>query len=488
LTNLVRGGSLTFAGQANPALTSLTVNSQSTAQYSDQTFATTTGLALANGTNTFTVIAADAAGDRITNIYTANLPATNRCKYDANGNLVTDGVRGFDYDGLNELVRVTVTNAWKTEYDYDGLGRHHDRREYVWWPGTASWYLVNECYYVYAGHQVVQEVNTTEGTASYVYGLSLLERDSTVTNQPMVFYHTDANGNVTTLFDGTGQVQGRYLYDPYGNLLARSGPMADVNRYRFSGQEWDPHTGLYYYGYRFYDPNFHRWLNQDPLGDNLFLGFRFNANGSIFLGRRAVELIEGPNLYKFVKNNPGNNRDLLGLEEYSWQAGMYVPSPQDFDQDGYPVGNSDDYLAQSLMGAWGKGVASAYEGAAALLGGAVGLDEGLAALLEAKTLLTYCDASGKIVLGSYGVISGTTKLTGNELPSSVSVPGDFISTGADFYNRDYFNFGLDLEGWAHSLFDWVNEDEENDSADETHSTPPEHIYFASSTFVMGKRV
>ncbi len=291
LTNLVRGGSLTFAGEANPALTSLTVNSQSTAQYSDQTFATTTGLSLANGTNTFTVIAADAGGDRITNIYTANLPATNRCKYDANGNLVSDGMRGFDYDGLNELVRVTLTNAWKTEYDYDGLGRHHDRREYVWWPGTASWYLINECYYVYAGHQVVQEVNTTEGTASYVYGLSLLERDSTVTNQPTVFYHTDANGNMTTLFDGTGQVQGRYLYDPYGNLLARSGPMADVNRYRFSGQEWDPHTGLYYYGYRFYDPNFQRWLNQDPIAEN-----------------------GGINLYRFVGNDPVNYVDPLGLE------------------------------------------------------------------------------------------------------------------------------------------------------------------------------
>ncbi len=42
--------------------------------------------------------------------------------------------------------------------------------------------------------------------------------------------------------------------------------MAGVNRYRFSGKEYDPHTGLYYFGYRFYDPNLQRWLNQDPMG------------------------------------------------------------------------------------------------------------------------------------------------------------------------------------------------------------------------------
>jgi len=38
----------------------------------------------------------------------------------------------------------------------------------------------------------------------------------------------------------------RYLYDPYGNQLASSGPMADVNLYRFSSKELRAASGLYY--------------------------------------------------------------------------------------------------------------------------------------------------------------------------------------------------------------------------------------------------
>jgi RHS repeat-associated protein len=288
LTNVTRNTSLTFDGNGSTNLTSVTVNGQSTAIYSDQTFATSTGLSLANGTNSFTVIATDTSANELTNVFMANLPLAQRLSYDANGNLTSDGTRGFDYDDLNQLVRVTVTNAWKTEYDYDGLMRHHVRREYLWRNG--GWALVNSCYYVYAGHNVVREVNTAQPTISYTYGLALLERDSNSSNQPSAFYETDGNGNVTLMFDVNQQIQAQYLYDPYGNLLAKSGPLADVNRYRFSSKEIDLRTGLYYYGYRYYEPNLQRWLNRDP-----------------------IEERGGINLYSYVKNNPVNKIDPLGL-------------------------------------------------------------------------------------------------------------------------------------------------------------------------------
>ena len=101
---------------------------------------------------------------------------------------------------------------------------------------------------------------------------------------------------MTLLFDLYQQEQARYLYDPYGNLLAKTGPMADFKRYRFSAKEYDPRTGLYYFGYRFYEPTFQRWLNPDPIG----------ARGGI-------------NLYGFVGNNPINYVDPLGLQG--------IPSP-----------------------------------------------------------------------------------------------------------------------------------------------------------------
>ena len=60
-----------------------------------------------------------------------------------------------------------------------------------------------------------------------------------------------------------------------GNLISKSGPLADFFRHRFSTKYFDTETNLYYYGYRFYHPTLMRWLNRDPIeedgGLNLYL-------------------------------------------------------------------------------------------------------------------------------------------------------------------------------------------------------------------------
>ena len=105
--------------------------------------------------NAFEVIAGDLHGDSMTNQYAANLPVNTRLTFDLNGNTISDGMRRFDYDDFNELICVTATNSWKTEYDYDGLMRRHERRDFVWL--NSVWQLRNTCYYVYAGGKVVEE-------------------------------------------------------------------------------------------------------------------------------------------------------------------------------------------------------------------------------------------------------------------------------------------------------------------------------------------
>ena len=70
--------------------------SQSATRYGDNTFAKQ-GLPLVDATTNFTAIAQDSYGRQDTNTVTVNLAATNTFVYDLNGNLTSDGKRGFDY-------------------------------------------------------------------------------------------------------------------------------------------------------------------------------------------------------------------------------------------------------------------------------------------------------------------------------------------------------------------------------------------------------
>src|SRR5207248_180990 len=58
----------------------------------------------------------------------------------------------------------------------------------------------------------------------------------------------------------------------------------------FSSKEIHVNSGMYYYLYRFYDPNFQRWINQDPIGEE-----------------------GGINLYGFIGNDSLDGVDPLGL-------------------------------------------------------------------------------------------------------------------------------------------------------------------------------
>src|SRR6185436_20742834 len=88
------------------------------------------------------------------------------------------------------------------------------------------------------------------------------------------FYHADGNGNITYLVNSSQGLAASYRYDPFGNTISSSGTLASANVYRFSSKEIHVNSGMYYYGFRFYDPNLQRWMNQDPIeeegGINLY--------------------------------------------------------------------------------------------------------------------------------------------------------------------------------------------------------------------------
>ena len=66
----------------------------------------------------------------------------------------------------------------------------------------------------------------------------------------------------------TGAVVAQYTYDGFGRTLSAIGPMADFFRHRFSTKYYDPETGFYYYGYRYYAPDLTRWTTRDPIGED----------------------------------------------------------------------------------------------------------------------------------------------------------------------------------------------------------------------------
>ncbi|PIC05763.1 hypothetical protein CS060_03230 [Anoxybacillus flavithermus] len=78
------------------------------------------------------------------------------------------------------------------------------------------------------------------------------------------FYHYNAHGDVIALTDGQGNVVARYEYDTWGQLLSKSGEMADENPYRYAGYQYDEETGLYYLMTRYYHPTHGVFLSLDP--------------------------------------------------------------------------------------------------------------------------------------------------------------------------------------------------------------------------------
>jgi len=225
----------------------------------------------------------------------------------------------YTYDDENQLIHAetdsSVTpehNRWRTEWMYDGLRRLRIRTEYHWLYG--GWYQSGQTRYVYDGRRVVQERNSGNApTVNYVRGLDLsgsmegaggigglLARSTgyqgaSGTWTSHAYYHADGGGNVTFLSPSTytGTLT-RYVYDAYGRAVSATGPLATANVYRFSSKELHAPSGLFHYGYRFYDPMTQRWMNRDPLGE-----------------------AGGFNLYGFASQSPISHVDPHGLWPWS---------------------------------------------------------------------------------------------------------------------------------------------------------------------------
>jgi RHS repeat-associated protein len=263
-----------------------------------------------------------------TNYYDSNGNMTNRA-YDISG--APDGTV-FTYDDENRLIDIlNQITGQETVLVYDGLGRLRIRIEQqsgggggasaVSLSGPA---LSTETHYIYDGWRVIQERNGSNvpqvtyargsdlsGTLEGAGGIGgLLARSSGYSGgtgnwSTNHYYYADGNGNVTYVATSSQGLAANYRYDPFGNTISSSGSLANANIYRFSSKEILVNSGLYYYGFRFYDPTLQRWLNWDPLAERGFL-----------------------NLYTFAANEPEGHFDADGLQCQQPPSPTLPPAPK----------------------------------------------------------------------------------------------------------------------------------------------------------------
>ncbi|EGY4558251.1 RHS repeat protein, partial [Salmonella enterica] len=113
-------------------------------------------------------------------------------------------------------------------------------------------------------------------------------RPAELTGDQTRYSYDNLTGSSGLELDGDGNIISMEEYYPYGGtavLTARSQTGADYKTVRYSGKERDA-TGLYYYGYRYYQPWAGRWLGADPAGT-----------------------ADGLNLFRMVRNNPVSMKD-----------------------------------------------------------------------------------------------------------------------------------------------------------------------------------
>jgi RHS repeat-associated protein len=128
-----------------------------------------------------------------------------------------------------------------------------------------------------------------------------------IRNNQVRYRYDNLGGSSGLEIDGNGKVISQEEYYPYGGTAvwtARSHAEADYKVIRYAGKERDA-TGLYYYGYRYYQPWAGRWLSADPGGT-----------------------VDGLNLYRMVRNNPVRYADRRGLAAEDEIQDLHPASPR----------------------------------------------------------------------------------------------------------------------------------------------------------------
>ena len=150
------------------------------------------------------------------------------------------------------------------------------------------------------------------------------------------YYHSDHLGSATLISDYKGDEYQRIEYTPYGETwVEKTGNTGlEYLPYKFTGKEIDEETGLYYYGARYLDPRYSRWISTDPaLGEYIPGDGKATASEAGSLpGMGGIFNTVNLQLYHYAGNNPvkytdPDGRIILGINEK-------------YNMSAYPLGNT----------------------------------------------------------------------------------------------------------------------------------------------------
>jgi RHS repeat-associated protein len=197
------------------------------------------------------------------------LLAANRVtfEYDADGwpfkKRTATGDWHYKWNGARLLEEVESPSGLRLRFEYDAFARRI--RKAIWRRLDRDAEPHDDIRYVWDGNRLLHEISKHGPEITWRWdpdGMTPMMKE--VGEQRWVII-SDQLGAPTEMFSPNGTLVWKARLDPTGLVKMELGAPEDCP-WRYQGQYEDTETSLYYNRYRYYDPEFGRYLSPDPSG------------------------------------------------------------------------------------------------------------------------------------------------------------------------------------------------------------------------------